>query len=253
MPRNAMGKVQRQTLAAEYGLGDRWPAAARTAILDQIERRRDHSRPIAAFDFDDTCIHGDIGIALLERLDARSTRDLVAEYEADCLENTRSGYAKLTGTLLAGRTRDEVGDETRIALQEAIQHGRIRWVDEVARLISTLHAHGWEVWIVTASPEVVVEIAAAQYAIPATRVIGMRAAVRAGRYTSEVLEPITYREGKLEALRQRCGADPLIAMGDSPSDEALLRAAEVGIVVDRGDSTLRERAHRAGWHIVEGW
>ena len=72
-------------------------------------------------------------------------------------------------------------------------------------------------------------------------------------YTPQVLEPITYRQGKLDALHRRCGAGPQLAMGDSLSDASLLHAAQVGILVDRGDPALRDHAHEVGWHIVEGW
>ncbi len=254
MPRNSMGKILRTNLRIEYALGERWTAAARAAIAELIRTQKASERKIAAFDFDDSCIHGDIGIALLERFDASSPRDLVAEYEADCAADTRTGYAQLCPTLLAGRTEDEVRSETRATLIEALADGRVQWVDEVHRLISTLHDSGWEVWIVTASPEVVVQMAAAHYGVPPSRVIGMRVAMaKNGRYSSEILDPVTYRTGKLEALRERAGCDPLLAMGDSPSDEALLEAAEVGILIDRGDKSFRDRAIASGWHVVAGW
>jgi len=252
LPRNAMGKVRRSQLTCAYGLGERWPADTRAAIADLLQQD-EGGRRIAALDFDDTCIRGDVGLALLDRFDALSSRDLVAEYEADCARDTRTGYANLTSTLLAGRTPDEVRRETREALTEALADGRITWVDEIRRLIQTLQTQDWEVWIVTASPEVVVQVAAAHYDIPHAQVIGMRCALESGRYTPQVLEPITYRQGKLDALHRRCGAGPQLAMGDSLSDASLLHAAQVGILVDRGDPALRDHAHEVGWHIVEGW
>jgi len=240
MPRNSMGKILRTNLRIEHSLGELWTSEARAAIAELIRHHRDTPRKIAAFDFDDTCIDGDIGIALLERFDAVSSRDLVSEYEADCAIDTRSGYAQLTATLLAGRTEKDVRAQTALALQDALGDGRIHWVDGVRRLLSTLVDNKWEVWIVTASPEVVVEEVAAQYCVPRSRVIGMRTAMEDGHYTAEVLEPITYKSGKLEALELRAGGLPLLAMGDSPSDEALLGAAEVGLQID----------HSVGWQVV---
>jgi malonyl-CoA/methylmalonyl-CoA synthetase len=253
LPRNAMGKVLRKTLSAEYGLGPRWPDETRTALVRTITDPTHTARPIAAFDFDDTCIRGDIGVALLERFNAQGERDLVSEYEADCAVDTRAAYAKLTATLLAGRTPEEVQTETGEALDDAIQDGRIQWVPEIRKLLALLASNNWEIWVVTASPEVVVQVVAARLGLDPTQVIGMQVALDGEHFGANILPPITYREGKLEALLARCGRPPTLAMGDSPSDEALLHAAEIGILVDRGDGELRARALTAGWHVVGGW
>ena len=253
LPRNAMGKVLRKTLSAEAELGVRWPDEIRAALIQRTAAPAGSPAPVAAFDFDDTCIHGDIGVALLERLDAQSPRDLVSDYEADCAKDTRTGYANLTATLLSGRSPAEVQSETEAALEDALKDGRIQWVPEMRKLIDRLTAQGWEVWVVTASPEPVVQVVAARLNLPPERVIGMQVVLEGGTYGAKILPPITYREGKLEALLARCGRPPTLAMGDSPSDEALLHAAQVAILVDRGDPTLRARASKAGWYIVGGW
>lgn len=209
--------------------------------------------PVAAFDFDDTCLAGDISHAVLEDLDEEAP-GLVDAYVADCAVDLRSAYVRLVGTLVGGRKLDEVRALTRRALERRLADGRLALVPEMQELIGALGDHGWEVWIVTASPEPLVQELATAYGLAAERVIGMRSPVGAdGCFTLEVLEPITYKEGKLQALRQITGRDPVFAAGDSGSDRDLLGAARFGLLIDRGDEDLRAEAARQGWWIQSRW
>lgn len=247
--------------AAPSGLSPgRWSPGVR----DGLERlARAHGRgslsydaalpPIAAFDFDDTCLDGDISHTLLEDLDALRP-GLVEAYRADCRVDLRDAYIRLVGTLVAGRTPAEVADATLASLSRGLRDGRLAWINEIRELLALLHAEGWAVWIVTASPAPVVAAIAGHYGVAPDRVLGMRSGVGPdGRYTHEVLEPATFRSGKLEALRRSAGRDPVLAAGDSVSDRDLLASAAAGLLIDRGDEALRAEAERRGWWIQERW
>ncbi len=130
------------------------------------------------------------------------------------------------------------------------RHGRgVRPYPAQRALIERLTARGFEVWVVTASPERVVQKLAPHLGVPASRVIGNRLRLEGGRYTDTVLPPLTTGAGKVEAIRQRIGVRPLLAVGDSASDTEMLDAAELGVLVDRDDPALRRRARAHGWAL----
>lgn len=210
-------------------------------------------RALAALDFDQTCAWGDVSETALALLARRTGRDLVGEYEAECRVDLRKAYVDLVGTLVAGRTEREARQLALDALFEGERDGHLGVREPMRELVWALQRHGWEVWVVTASAEVLVQAVAERMGIGPDRVIGMRTPLLPdGRYGSEVAEPVTYREGKLDALRMATGRDPDFAAGDSRSDQPMMAAARYALLLDRGDAGLRADAELAGWWIQPG-
>lgn len=219
--------------------------------LERLIAQPPHSAPLAAFDFDDTVIDGDLSLTLLDHLDPTGRER--AAYDEDCARDVRSGYAKLTETLIAGKTEVQVRAETRAALQAGLASGRIRFRAAIAELIWALQRHGWEVFVVTASPAVAIGVAAQQVGVPADHVLGMWCEVDPdGRFVAPTRDPITYRIGKVEALRQRTERPLTLAVGDALTDFELLKEAHAAIVVDKGVPELRAAAGERGWFVEEG-
>ncbi len=209
---------------------------------------------IAAFDFDDTILDGDISLALLHVLNEQTDRDLFAEYEADCLVDVRSGYARLVETLLVGRTEMEMRALTEQVLDDGLRTGRLRIRPAITDLIWALQRYGWRVFVVTASPAVMVSVAAQRVGIPADHVLGMWCRpAEDGRFTAPTQEPITYRDGKLDALSAATdGQAPTFAVGDAVTDLEMLQKARYALVLDRGNAILREEAAIRGWWLQGG-
>lgn len=86
----------------------------------------------------------------------------------------------------------EVGAEQTVGSTSGL-NGYLRIYDQMKGLISTLQQNGFDVWVVSASPEVIVQRAAAKVNINEDHVIGIR----------PVLE-----QGKLTANLQGCGGAP---------------------------------------------
>src|SRR5207248_6317425 len=87
-------------------------------------------------------------------------------------------------------------------------------------------------YIVSASPQVVVEAAVRRLALPVARIFGMVTAMEAGRITPPVVEPAPYRGGKVEVLRAAApGATILGAFGDSAADLPMLAVAHGKVAV----------------------
>jgi len=86
--------------------------------------------------------------------------------------------------------------------------------------------HRVQVFIVTASIKWAVEPGARALGLKDENVIGVETALKNGLITTEKVLPITYRQGKVEALLQKTGGiRPFLASGNSTGDIELLQSA----------------------------
>lgn len=223
------------------------------AMLGGAPRGPNDPRPIAAFDFDRTLVYGDVSEHLVALLDAREGTDRLHAYEQACAEDLRRGYVELVSTLVAGRTEPEVRSMALDALDDGRRKGLLAEREPMRELVWALHRHGWDVWVVTASAEPLVQPIAERFGVAPDRVLGMRSALGDdGRYLPVVLEPYTMQAGKIAALRAATGRDPAFAAGDSRSDAPMLEAAQRALLLDHGDQELARDAAARGWWVQPG-
>lgn len=117
----------------------------------------------------------------------------------------------------------------------------------VRHLVSHLEGMGAEVWVVSASPEPLVEGAAEWFGIPPERVVGVRPVVDSqGRILPRVEPPITWRQGKVEAIEKYIGRRPHLAFGDAWTDFEMLTWARTGVLIRRGKEDLEQALREAG-------
>lgn len=101
------------------------------------------------------------------------------------------------------------------------------------------------VWIVSASPQIVVEVLADRLGVPVERVLAVLSSPD-GRQISR----FPWRETKVQVL-QAAGAEcPLMVFGDSMDDYKMLAAAQHAVVVGDGKTELVNMAHRLSWMII---
>ena len=113
---------------------------------------------------------------------------------------------------------------------------------EMVGLVKFMLEKEWKVFIVTASPEPIIQEISKVFSIPKENVIGMKLAENNGVSTSRIIEPYTYGEGKVKALWERVGATPDLAFGDSENDFPLLKSAtRFGVLLDKGNLELADR------------
>ena len=103
----------------------------------------------------------------------------------------------------------------------------LRITKEVAELMKMMRASGWDVWIVSASFEPVIQamgaLATNGFDVPASRVIGVRLqADAAGKYIGKLSEEpgyaLTQRMGKATVIKNFIKKAPLFVAGDSDGD-----------------------------------
>ncbi|MBN2798437.1 MAG: HAD-IB family phosphatase [Deltaproteobacteria bacterium] len=231
----------------------RWSPEVYASLVAMLEAPT-AGRQVAVLDWDNTCIRGDVGETLLRVLDARDGGARHLSYEALCAsEGPMRCYAWAAG-VLAGRTEAEaraLGDEV---IAEGLASGALEEREELRDLIHALHQRGWEVWIVSASAQPVVQAFASRYGVPAERVIGVRLTLDdQGVLQPDLAEPLTYRRGKVYAIQHHIGLAPAFAAGDTVTDiEMLLEAPQV-LLMDRGDLQLRALAAQHGWWTQPAW
>lgn len=158
------------------------------------------------------------------------------EVRGDFLSNIAGAEAKLL---------DDVG---RAVLPKLVS--RVR--PESEKLLKMHAGRGRDTWIVSASPQVLVEPLAASLGM--TGAVGTRGEVLDGRYTGRLDGPFVYGTGKAEAIEKLAGdrgydLEKSYAYSDSISDVPMLEAVGHPVAVNP-DSLLEALAHERGWPVV---
>lgn len=217
-----------------------WSPAVRAALAELLAG----PPGVALFDCDHTLLSGDISETLLADDEREGSVPLVAPYLEHVARDKLGAYVELVHTLVAGRTEAEVRDRGERTLA---RHPEIGPRPAMRELVWALQRGGWDVWVVSASPEVLVQAAVASFGLHPHRVIGMRSAVGAdGRFVAELVGPPTWREGKVAAVAAEVVGPLRFAAGDSEGDLPMMAACPSSLLVDCGSDVARERARTAG-------
>lgn len=123
---------------------------------------------------------------------------------------------------------------------------------ESRKLISMHHEAGRDTWIVSASPQGLVDPLGG--ALGMTGAIGTRGEVVDGRYTGRLDGPFIYGAGKAQAIEKLASdrgydLDLSYAYSDSVSDLPMMELVGHPVAVNP-DSELGRIAHERGWPIV---
>jgi phosphoserine phosphatase len=121
----------------------------------------------------------------------------------------------------------------------------------MADVLARLANEGVAVYLLSATPEVLVQEAGRLFGIPAERALGSTLEVEAGRYTGRVRENTYYSKGPL--TRQWLPAPPIVAFGDSPTSDfaMLLEATAAGFMVNPRPPFLERDTKEAGARLVQ--
>jgi HAD superfamily hydrolase (TIGR01490 family) len=161
------------------------------------------------------------------------------------------GNVEIRGEFLTRITGISVIDLDQIG-QAVVPKLVARVRPESRKLIAMHHEAGRETWIVSASPQGLVDPLAA--ALGMTGAIGTRGEVADGRYTGRLDGPFIYGAGKAQAIEKLAsdrGYDLKLsyAYSDSVSDLPMMELVGHPVAVNP-DSELNRIAHEQGWPIV---
>lgn len=121
----------------------------------------------------------------------------------------------------------------------------LRMIPEMQELASAMRRAGWQVYVLSASPQWEVEAGAERLFIPPQNVIGMRRALVDGCITAAHEPPCSWGDGKLDAYQMFVTRDhpPNFVAGDSVGDWTLLEwATDCALIIEPTRDSLRQFA-----------
>ena len=208
---------------------------------------------LAVFDADGTLWREDVGEAFLRHLVSLGWvrlpdgSDPYAAYERAVERDRAQGYAyaaQLQAGLEVGRVQEE-------AERFAASWVPPRRIPAAQALLEVCQAAGLAPLVVSASPLGIVLAAASLAGFGRERCRGVEVAIRDGRFTSDVVKPITYAEGKIAAARK--AGRIALACGDSyTGDLPVMEAAQVAVAMaPASGSPLAAEAQKRGWFVLD--
>ncbi len=226
--------------------------------------------PVVAFDADGTLWTGDVGDEFFETLVASgSVRPEAAEAfarevaslgptsssPAHCAEALAKAvhesrfdeehFYELVAWLGAGHTRGQLEAFADAMFNEQNLDGRLH--DEVKPILAWARDRGLEVFVVSASPRIVVQRGVARLGIDPDHVLGAESEFEGDTMAPRPVRPIPYGPGKVTALRSKIGTRPLLAaFGDNVFDIEMLQQAAVAVAVRPKPRLLARSAELKG-------
>ncbi len=132
-----------------------------------------------------------------------------------------------------------------------------KFYQEMKELIANLKEYGFEVWILTASPEQLYQkFVAEELGLSPVNVVGAKCVIANGVTTGEIIPPIPQDDGKAFAIETFIKARPLIVGGNSRGDMDMINeSAGLKIIVNPDDVTVRgeEDGPMNGYTVKSYW
>lgn len=152
---------------------------------------------------------------------------------------------------LSGLTSDEIQAMGDRMFHEKYQN---KMYPEMKALINNLENYGFEVWILSASPELLYQrFCAQQLGLPEDRILGVKSRVGEGNVvTDELVYPVSQDEGKADVVRTFIKADPLFVGGNSRGDLEMMNTS-VGLKIMINPDDKKPEKVAGGKTLKEYW
>jgi phosphoserine phosphatase len=152
---------------------------------------------------------------------------------------------------LSGLTADEIQSIGDRMFHKKFQN---KMYPEMKALIQNLENFGFEVWILSASPELLYQrFCAQQLGLPEDRIIGVKSRVGEGNIvTDELVYPVSQDEGKADVVRTFIKADPLFVGGNSRGDLEMMETS-VGLKIMINPDDKKPEKVAGGKTLKEYW
>jgi len=153
-------------------------------------------------------------------------------------DNVSKRYVEDRVHFLAGLTPGEIEE---IGYQTYLSSYQGKFYPEMKELIENLKRYDFEIYIITASPEILYQkFVARELGIPEVNVIGVKSVVKEGITTSEIILPIPQDDGKAHAIETFIKTRPLIVGGNSRGDMDMVNESSgLKMMVNPDDVTVR--------------
>jgi phosphoserine phosphatase len=185
-------------------------------------------RPVAAFDVDGTLWDGDIAELFFSyQISEGLLPRLVKNPEEFYFQLTRKNEDKAL-LWLVQVNRGLPANSVRAWAKKCFQLHRenMAFFEDQRRLVDLLRQNNFSVYFISGSPQWAIEPVAAHFGIARKNALGMRTKIIKNIITDQPVHPLTWKEGKIEALLKATkGQKPNMAVGNTMGDFALISAA----------------------------
>lgn len=160
------------------------------------------------------------------------------------ISNVSTDYLRSRSDFLSGMSRTDIEQMGRDCFHEKYQE---KFYPQMKELLSNLKEYGFEIWVLSASPELLYQgFVHSQLGIPVERILGVRSIVRNDTATNILVLPIPQDGGKADAIQTLIKAKPLFVGGNSRGDmEMMNESVGLKLIVNPDDQKV-ERGHEAG-------
>lgn len=158
--------------------------------------------------------------------------------------NVGQDYVKERINFLSGMTVEEVKQLGEKYFHEKYQS---KIYPQMREFIANLEEYDFEIWIISASPELLYEdFLSKELGIPNDRILGVRSTIQDNMVTDKVVSPVPQDEGKADVIQTFIKAKPLIASGNSRGDMEMMNES-IGLkVMINPDDEKVEKGEEAG-------
>lgn len=169
-------------------------------------------------------------------------------------DNVGKVYVEDRVHFLAGLTPDEIQTIGYDCYRKSYKG---KFYQEMKELIANLKEYDFEVWILTASPELLYQkFVAEEFGISNVNIVGAKCVVANGKTTGEIILPIPQDDGKAHSIETFIKARPLIVGGNSRGDMDMLNESiGLKLIVNPDDVTVRgpEDGQMSGHTVKSYW
>ena len=153
-------------------------------------------------------------------------------------DNVGKPYVEDRIHFLAGMTPEEI---EMMGYNCYYKSYRGKMYPEMKEFIANLKEYGFEVWIITASPELLYQkFVAEELGIPVNHILGVKSVVEHGRTTNQIIPPIPQDDGKGFTIETYIKVKPLIVGGNSRGDMDMINeSVGLKIIVNPDNKTVR--------------
>jgi phosphoserine phosphatase len=132
--------------------------------------------------------------------------------------------------------------------------------EPMKNLISVLKQNGFEIWIITASPEgMYQQFLGKELKIPITHIVGIKSVIKDGIITDEIIRPIPQDHGKKWAIETFVQDVPLLVAGNSRGDKEMIEFSKgLKMIVNPDEhiahdqtESIADYAKKNNWLIVK--
>lgn len=240
--------------AQKYSYIQGWSKEANTKIEKFLNSQiKSKERKVAVFDCDGT-VFGQVPYYLADEAlymyadnNYRGKTDEISKEKLAILDrmvkdgnNVGKNYVEDRVHFLSGLSPEEIRQIGVDCYQKTYKK---KMYPEMKELIKNLKNYGFEVWILTASPELLYQkFVSDELGIPPLNVLGVKSVIENNLSTKQIILPIPQDDGKAYTIETFIQTKPLVVGGNSRGDlDMLNESAGLKIIVNPDNEVVRPK------------